>query len=163
DAGAAALQGAGTRRIDLGGLTVVPGLIDAHGHVSGLGFLETRLDLIGTTSAEEVARMVSAKAATARPGEWILGRGWDQNDWTDTRFPTRQVLDAVCQGHPVALRRVDGHASWASTRAMELAGVTRQTSDPPGGQIIRDASGEPTGVFVDLAEEIIDSKIPEPV
>jgi len=147
---------------DLGGAFAMPGLIDAHGHVSGLGQSLRRLRFFGTTSAEQIAGMV-AKAAAERPaGEWILGRGWDQNDWAVKQFPTRALLDSVAPGHPVWLRRVDGHAGWANSRALALAGVTRETRDPDGGRIERGPAGEPTGVLVDNAMSLVQAAVPAP-
>lgn len=160
--GALAFKGATTREIDLGGATVVPGLIDAHGHMAGLGLLAGRLDLVGTGSSDEVAGMVARKSATLKPGQWILGRGWDQNDWKNESFPTSRVLDAAAPDNPVSLSRVDGHATWVNTRAMRLAGVSKETPDPPGGRIVRDASGEPTGILIDRAGDLVEAKIPEP-
>jgi len=147
---------------DLHGAFAMPGLIDAHGHVAGLGQSLRRLRFFGTTSAEQIAGMV-AKAAAERPaGEWILGRGWDQNDWAVKRFPTRALLDSAAPGHPVWLRRVDGHAGWANSRALELAGVTRETQDPEGGRIERGPAGEPTGVLVDNAMSLVNAAVPAP-
>jgi predicted amidohydrolase YtcJ len=150
-------------RVDLRGGFAVPALTDAHGHVEGLGVALQRLRLEGTKSAEAIAAMVGERAKKApTPGEWILGRGWDQNDWPVQKFPTKDVLDRVAAGHPVWLRRVDGHAAWANTRALELAGVTRATADPPGGRIERAPDGAPTGVLVDNAMELVESKLPAP-
>jgi len=145
---------------DLKGAFAMPGLIDSHGHVSGLGHALRRLRFFGTTSEEQIVRLVAAEAAGRPKGEWIQGRGWDQNDWAVKRFPTHASLDAVAPDHPVWLRRVDGHAGWANARAMRLAGVTRATADPPGGRIERDAGGEPTGVFVDNAMGLVSAAIP---
>jgi predicted amidohydrolase YtcJ len=149
-------------RVDLHGGFAVPALTDAHGHVEGLGIALQRLRLEGTKSAEAIAATVGERAKKAPAGEWILGRGWDQNDWAIQKFPTRDVLDRVAGEHPVWLRRVDGHAAWANTRALELAGVTQATADPPGGRIERAADGTPTGVFVDNAMELVDAKLPAP-
>ena len=157
---AAARLGVAPVERDLGGSFAMPGLIDAHGHASGLGHFLRRLRFFGTTSAEQIADMVAAEAANRPQGEWILGRGWDQNDWAARRFPTHETLDADAPAHPVWLRRVDGHAGWANALAMRLAGVTRATPDPPGGRIERDASGEPTGVFVDNAMDLVGSAVP---
>jgi len=145
---------------DLGGAFAMPGLIDSHGHVAGLGHSLQRLRFFGTTSEEQIAGMVAAEATNRPRGEWIQGRGWDQNDWAVKRFPTHASLDAAAPEHPVWLRRVDGHAGWANALAMRLAGVTRATADPPGGRIERDASGEPTGVFVDNAMDLLADAIP---
>ncbi len=157
-----ALKGKTTRVIDLTGRAAVPGLIDAHGHISGLGLAAARLDLTGTTSAAQIAALVKARAATLPEGRWIRGRGWDQNDWKEKAFPTAEALDAAAPAHPVLLDRVDGHAVWVNTAAMRLAGITKSTPDPPGGRIVRDASGEAAGVFVDAAEGLIASKAPPP-
>jgi hypothetical protein len=161
-AGALKMKGNSTRVIDLAGKTVVPGLIDAHGHVAGLGFLANRLDVTGTASAQEIATRVAARAAQLKPGQWIRGRGWDQNDWEGKAFPTHHLLDEAAPANPVALERVDGHAIWTNSRAIEVAGVASSTPDPPGGKIIRDGSGEPTGVFVDAAAGLIEKKMPAP-
>lgn len=160
--GALKLKGPKTRVVDLRGRTVVPGLIDAHGHVTGLGFSLVRLDVTGTSSPDEIAQRVRARAAAAKPGQWILGRGWDQNDWPQKAFPSRKILDAASPDVPVALTRIDGHAVWANSRAIQLAGITARTPDPPGGRIEREPSGEPAGVFVDAAEALIEAKIPDP-
>ena len=112
------------------------------------------------TSWEAIVAMVRQRAATARPGEWILGRSWDQNLWASKAFPTHNELDAVAPDNPVYLTRVDGHAGVANAKAMALAGVTRDTKDPDGGRIIRDAAGRPSGTFVDGAQALVASKIP---
>ena len=152
----------GPTRVDLHGGFAIPALTDAHGHVEGLGIALQRLRLEGTTSAEQIAAMVAERAKRAPAGEWIQGRGWDQNDWVVKRFPTREVLDPVAGDHPVWLRRVDGHAAWANSRALELAGVTKATADPPGGRIERTSDGAPTGVLVDNAMALVESKLPVP-
>ena len=149
-------------RIDLHGGFAIPALTDAHGHVEGLGVALERLRLQGTTSAEQIAQMVGKRAQQAPAGEWIQGRGWDQNHWAVQKFPTREVLDRVSGDHPVWLRRVDGHAAWANSRALELAGVTKDTADPPGGRIERASDGTPTGVLVDNAMALVESKLPVP-
>ena len=156
------LKGPRTRVVELAGRTVVPGLTDAHGHVLGLGLMAGRLELAGTRSAEEIVSQVKARAATMEPGRWVRGRGWDQNDWQVQEFPTRALLDAAAPNHVVVLDRVDGHAIWVNSRALALAGVTKQTPDPPGGRIVRDAAGEATGVLVDAAEALVMSKEPAP-
>ena len=155
-----ALKGPATRVVDLEGRTVVPGLNDAHGHFTNLGASLQRLDFRGVTSWEAIVAAVRQKAAAARPGEWILGRSWDQNLWASKAFPTHNELDAAAPDNPVYLTRVDGHAGVANARAMALAGVTADTKDPDGGRIIRDASGRPSGTFVDDAQALVASKIP---
>ena len=151
-----------TRRIDLAGRAVVPGLTDAHVHVEGLGTALERLDLVGAKSLEEALARVAGAASKAPSGEWILGRGWDQNDWPEKRFPTAADLDRVAGGRPVFLIRVDGHAGWASTEALVRAAVSARTADPEGGRILRDAAGEPAGVLIDKAMALVTAHIPEP-
>jgi predicted amidohydrolase YtcJ len=148
--------------IDVTGATVVPGLTDAHGHLYGLGLSLDTVSLVGLSTFDEAISRVKARASTAQPGEWILGRGWDQNRWPGKQFPTAGPLDAAVPDHPVWLRRVDGHAGVANSAAMRAAGVTASTPDPEGGRIIRDAGGNPTGVFVDAAEGLIDRAVPAP-
>ena len=152
--------GPGTRLLDIGGRPVLPGLIDSHGHVLSLGKLLTQVNLQGTDSYEAVVESVKVRAARTPAGEWIEGRGWDQNRWPEQAFPTHQALSEAVPDHPVALRRVDGHALLANRRALELAHVTRDTPDPAGGRIVRDAQGEPTGVLVDNAEKLVTDVIP---
>ncbi|MDB4967894.1 MAG: putative secreted protein [Myxococcales bacterium] len=157
DAAVAALVGAGTRVIDLHGRAVVPALTDAHAHLSGLGFALAEVDLRGVASAAECARRAAAAAEkSSRP--WIIGRGWDQNRFADKAFPTHAALDHIAR--PVFFERIDGHAGWANAEAMKRAGITRATTDPAGGRIVRDAAGEPTGIFVDNAMSLVDHAIP---
>jgi predicted amidohydrolase YtcJ len=148
--------------VDLGGRAVLPGLVDGHGHLMLLAKGRLELDLAAASSEEDVAAMVGAAAARRRPGEWIAGRGWDQTRWPGQRFPTRASLDRAAPGHPVALVRVDGHATWASGPALARAGVTRHTSDPPGGRIARDPSGEATGLLIDMAQDLVRPLVPPP-
>jgi predicted amidohydrolase YtcJ len=147
--------------VDYGDATILPGLTDAHGHLYGLGLSLDTIPLYAA-SVDEVVTRVKERASRAAAGEWILGRGWDQNRWPGKQFPTAAVLDAAVADHPVWLRRVDGHAGWANSAAMRAAGITAATKDPEGGRIIRDAQGNPTGVFVDAAESLIDGKVPPP-
>jgi len=142
--------------------TILPGLTDAHGHLYGLGLSLDVVKLVDTQSYEEVIDRVKARAATTKPGDWIIGRGWDQNDWPVKEFPTREALDAAVPDHPVFLRRVDGHAALANSAALRLAGITAETKDPAGGKVIRDANGNPTGVFIDNAMDLVEDKIPQP-
>jgi predicted amidohydrolase YtcJ len=155
-----ALEGASTTVVDLRGATVLPGLHDAHAHVVGLGASLQDVDLRGTRSYEEVVGRVRRRLATARPGEWIVGRGWDQNDWADKDWPTHDLLSAASPDNPVYLTRVDGHAGLANRKAIETANLTRSTTDPAGGRIIRSADGEPTGVVIDTAESLVTARIP---
>ena len=140
--------------------TILPGLTDAHAHLYGLGLSLDTVDLNGTTSFADVLARVRARAGTAPAGEWILGRGWDQNDWPVKEFPTAAALDAVISDRPVLLDRVDGHAALANSAAMRAAGITAATKDPSGGRIVRDASGAPTGVFIDEAIGLVERAVP---
>lgn len=157
---AARYVGPGTRVERHPAATLVAGLIDSHAHLTGLGQAIAQLDLVGTGSAKAVAEIVSA-AAGAGDG-WISGRGWDQNDWPEQRFPTHALLSAASPVRPVTLRRIDGHAVWANAAAMKIAGITAQTPDPAGGRIERDAAGVPTGVFIDGAMALIEAGRPAP-
>jgi len=152
----------GEATLDLGGRTVVPGLVDGHGHLMLLAKARLELSFAQAGSEEEIAGMVGGAAARLRPGEWIAGRGWDQTRWPGQCFPTRASLDRAAPGHPVALVRVDGHATWASGAALARAGIARGTPDPPGGRIDRDERGEPTGLLVDRAQDLIRSLVPPP-
>lgn len=149
-----------TTVIDGGGATLLPGLIDSHGHVLNFGLALLRVDLVGTASEDEATVRVAEFAAQNPELGWIQGRGWNQVLWPSNSFPTAAMLDAVVSDRPVWLTRIDGHAGWANSAAMELAGVDRNSSDPTGGQIIRDADGNPTGVFIDTAMGYIGSQIP---
>lgn len=141
---------------------LLPGLIDAHGHVSGLGNEILRVKLRGINSEVEAAKKV-ADFAKANPNtRWVLGRGWNQVLWMDKEFPTKDSLDKTGIKRPVLLRRIDGHAAWVNSKAMEIAGINKHTKDPAGGKIIRDAHGNPTGVLIDNAIDLVESKIPEP-
>ena len=155
-----ALRGASTRVVDLNGRTVIPGMVDAHGHVDNLGLALRTVDLTGTSSYDEVIARVVARAKTAQPGQWIIGRGWDQNDWGDTRFPTHDKLTAAVPNNPVYLTRIDGHAGLANAAALKAANITAQTRDPEGGHIERAAGGAPAGVFVDNAQGLLRRVIP---
>ncbi|UCF39601.1 MAG: amidohydrolase [Gemmatimonadota bacterium] len=158
--GAETYAGSRTERLDLDGKTVIPGMVDAHVHLMGLGTALRTVDLVGTRSYEEVIARVVERAQGVPAGEWIRGRGWDQNDWADTRFPTHEALSRAVPDHPVYLTRVDGHAAVVNAMAMELAGVTAATEDPEGGRILRDAAGTPTGVLIDEAEDVVLAVIP---
>lgn len=156
-----AMKGANTQVLDLEGKTVIPGMIDAHVHLMGLGEGLRTVDLRGSTSYDEVIARVVERAKTTPPGQWILGRAWDQNDWADTRFPTHEKLSAAVPNHPVFLVRVDGHAALANAAAMKAAGLTAAAKDPFGGQIVRDARNSPTGVLVDRAQGLVARAIPD--
>lgn len=162
DQGALALAAPGARIIDVQGGTVIPGFIDSHCHLYGLGKSLAQLELRGTTSPQQIVRMVSSFAADAPGDGWLEGRGWDQNDWAVQEYPDRALLDAATGARPALLRRVDGHAAWANTAALRLAGITAATPDPAGGAIVRDAQGEPTGILIDNAVGLVTAVIPEP-
>lgn len=158
--GAEALAGPRTQRWDLPGRTIIPGMVDAHLHLTNLGATVRTVNLVGTRSYEAIIQRVLARARTTPKGEWIRGRGWDQNDWADTRFPDNDALSRAVPDHPVYLTRVDGHAALVNDKALELAGVSAATQDPPGGRLIRDAQNNPTGVLVDNAQGIVGRVIP---
>ena len=146
-----------------GGKTVVPGFTDSHGHFMGLGFEKLQVDLRGTRSIAEVIERIRAFHPDLEPGQWIRGRGWNQELWTGRAFPTRQDLDTQFPDNPIYLSRVDGHAGWFNTAAMDLAGFEsiQHADDPVGGAIIRDAQGIPTGVFIDDAEMLVLNHMPD--
>lgn len=160
--GAQSYRGDATQVLDVAGQTVVPGMIDAHGHLESLGTAFRTVDLVGSRSLDDVIARVVARANDTPPGEWISGRGWDQNEWADTRFPTHDALSRAVPDHPVYLTRTDGHAVLVNARAMEAAGVTSASRDPDGGRIIRTASGDPTGVLIDRAQGMVSRVIPGP-
>jgi predicted amidohydrolase YtcJ len=160
DAEARTLAGRGTKVVDLHGRTVIPGMTDAHAHLLGLATSLRNVQLAGSRSYEEVIRRVVARAPTIKPGEWLEGRGWDQNLWPEKDFPTHGALTRATPNIPVVLTRVDGHALLANAMAMRLAGVTRSTKDPDGGRIIRLPNGDPSGVFVDNAQGLIRRAVP---
>jgi predicted amidohydrolase YtcJ len=155
-----ALAGSRTRVVDAGGGTVVPGMVDAHAHLLGLGVSLRNVALAGSKTYEEVIARVVERAKTAKPGEWILGRGWDQNLWPEKKFPTHEALTRALPNNPVVLTRIDGHAILANAMAMSAAKVTAATRDPEGGRIERLADGSPAGVFVDNAESLIGRAVP---
>jgi predicted amidohydrolase YtcJ len=153
---------AGEPTIDLGGRAVLPGLVDAHGHLMALARLRLTLDVAGQPSEDACARAVRTRAAATRPGEWILGRGWDQNRWPGSRYPTRAALDRAAPHHPVALGRIDGHALWANSAALRAAGIDGCTPDPPGGRLERDGAGRLTGILIDTAQDLVRRVEPRP-
>ena len=148
-------------RIDGNAKTVLPGLIDAHAHVYDLGLLETNLDLTGTPGLEAAVRKIATYAEEKPHARWIIGSGWNQVTWPVKKFPTAQNIDAVVDDRPVWLYRIDGHAGWANSTAMMLAGIDDDTPDPVGGKIMRDENGHATGVLIDRAMSLIGAKIPD--
>lgn len=148
---------------DLNGQVLYPGFVDGHAHLVGIGMNLLQVDVMGTESYEAVIQRVQRFAASHPVGEggWIQGRGWDQNDWPNKRFPTHELLSRAFPDTPVVLGRVDGHALLANRKAMDIAGIDANTPDPAGGAIVRDRSGRATGVFIDTAEELIWQHVPE--
>ncbi|HJQ58436.1 MAG TPA: amidohydrolase family protein [Vineibacter sp.] len=149
-------------RLDGRGRTLIPGMIDAHGHVMELGFLTLQLDLRGTASLAEAQAKIAAYAAANPSPRWIVGFGWDQEKWGLGRFPTAAELDAAVADRPVWLQRVDGHAGWANSAALKEAGVGPASQSPPGGRIERTGK-QPSGVFVDAAMELVHKAVPPPL
>ena len=150
----------GQQTVDGGGKTLLPGLIDAHGHVMGLGMAALQLDLVGTSSVADLQQRLRTYAASRPNDPWLSGRGWNQELWASKVFPTAADLDAAVSDRPVVLERVDGHAIVVNDAALKAAGVTVATKDPVGGKIERDAKGNPTGLLVDAATELVTSKVP---
>ena len=151
-----ALLAPGGRAVDLRGWAVVPGFTDSHLHFMSYGLSLKEIDLAEVPTLEEALARVAARAAETPAGQWLTGRGWDHSLWAGGDFPSRHDLDRVAPEHPVWLRRKCGHAGWANTRALELAGVTSETPDPPGGAIDRDpATGQPTGIFKERAMDLL--------
>jgi predicted amidohydrolase YtcJ len=149
-----------TSVIDLEGQLVLPGLIDAHAHLHSLGDELTSLNITGTQSYQEVIDAVAIRVQSTKPGEWIVGGRWDQNDWEDKAFPEHDPLSEVSPDNPVYLTRIDGNAAFANKKALEIAGLTKDTPDPVGGFIIRKENGEPTGVLVNRAMNLVSDNIP---
>ncbi len=148
--------------IDATGRYVLPGLIDAHGHVFNLGYLSISLNLAGTPSIDDAVQQIADYAARNIYTNWILGRGWNQVLWPVKEFPKSSDIDAVVNDRPVWLRRIDGHAGWANSKAMQISGIDNDTPDPVGGKILRDANGKATGVLVDNAMSLLETHIPAP-
>jgi predicted amidohydrolase YtcJ len=157
-----ALNYSHSEKIDGQGKTLLPGMTDAHGHVSSLGFSLLRIDLRGLKSAQKTAQVVAQYAAQKPALSWIQGRGWNQVLWVDKQFPSAAILDAQIDDRPVWLERIDGHAGWANSATMKLAGITKNTLSPAGGEIVHDAVGEPTGVLIDNAMALVMDIIPQP-
>jgi len=149
-----------TTVIELDGKLVLPGLIDAHAHLHSLGEELTSLNVTGTTSFQQIIDKVAKKVRTIKPGEWIIGGRWDHNDWEDKTFPVHDALSEVSPNNPVYLTRIDGNSGFANKKALEIAGITRDTPDPFGGVIVRKDNGEPTGVLINRAMNGVIEKIP---
>lgn len=158
---AEAFRASALRLVDLAGATVVPGLNDAHLHLAGIGFREMSFDLEGTKGIADLQAKLKAQVAQAKPGQWIVGRGWIETHWSPAVFPTARDLDEVAPNHPVALERADGHATVVNGLALKLARIDRSTPNPPGGEILRHAdSGEATGMLIDTAASLVERLIP---
>ncbi len=155
-----ALAGPRTKRHDLGGATVVPGFNDAHCHVLSFGFSLLHVALRRAARVADIAAAIAARVARVRDGDWVIGRGYNDNKLAELRHPTRRDLDAVAPRHPVWLQHTSGHMGVASSRALELAKITRDTRDPEGGVIERDSAGEPTGLLKETAQQLLTSAIP---
>jgi len=152
----------GAQQIDAQGRSLLPGLSDAHAHMYGLGFLNISLNLLGTTSVADAVSQIAAYAVNNPHSDWIQGRGWNQVIWPEQEFPTAADIDAAVSDRPVWLRRVDGHAGWANSAALRIAGIDDDTPDPVGGKIIRDDNGHATGVLVDKAMGLVSRHLPTP-
>ena len=150
----------GATIVDGRGRVMLPGITDAHAHVSSLGVLQVSLDLFGVESLEECVARIKEFADNTKGSGWVKGRGWNQVLWPSNAFPTAADIDAVVPDRPVFLRRVDGHAGWANSKALQLAGIDRDTPDPVGGKILRDDNGVATGVLIDKAMELVETQIP---
>lgn len=153
--------GPATQVVDLKGQLVIPGFVEGHGHFTGVGEAQLNLKLMPTTSWEQIVSMVGDAAKGAKPGEWIIGRGWHQEKWTSRPtpnvegFPTHASLDAVSPGNPVLLTHASGHASFVNAKAMEVSDINRSTPNPPGGEILKDAAGDPTGLLRETASGLV--------
>jgi len=155
------LIGAQTKVIDLHGAFAMPGFNDAHLHLGSAAQGKLTVDLEGAKSIEEFQRRIAARVATAKPGEWIVGRGWDHTLWTPARFPMKADLDPISSGHPMFFTHISGHVAVANSKALEIAGITAATPNPPGGEIERDASGQPDGMLKESsASSLVSRKIP---
>ncbi len=159
DAGAKGYVGNNTKVTDLKGKTVIPGLIEGHMHVPMLGENLLKIDAFWKPKAEILAA-VKAEAARVKPGEWITGFGWNNTIWDDKSYPTKEELDAVAPNNPVVMERTDGHMIWVNSKTLELAGITKDSKDPQGGEILRDAKGNPAGCLTDTAGEPVQKIIP---
>jgi predicted amidohydrolase YtcJ len=156
------LKGPQTQVVDLGGHFVMPGFNDAHLHLADAGLQKLNVNLIGVKTLEEFRERLLARVETAKPGDWILGGGWDETMWPVKTLPSRWDLDEISSEHPVFLDRVDGHLAVANTRALQLAKITLASKDPQGGKIDRDENGQPTGILRDTAQQAVRAVIPAP-
>jgi len=161
--------GPATQVVDLQGRLVIPGFVEGHGHFTGVGEAQLNLKLMPTTSWEQIVSMVGEAAKGAKPGEWIIGRGWHQEKWTSRPtpnvegFPTHASLDAVSPNNPVLLTHASGHASFVNAKAMEVSDINRSTPNPTGGEILKDAAGNPTGLLRETASGLVRINRGDPV
>lgn len=162
DADVRELLASGGEGIDLGGRLVIPGMTDAHVHLSWYADMLNTVALYDTPSQDEAVRRVASKAAETPKGQWVRGRGWAQDDWPDRAFPSASLLDSAVPDHPVYLTARSGHAAWANSAALREGNVTANTDDPPGGEIVRDEAGEPTGLLLEEAMNLVGAVIPSP-
>src|SRR5712692_10378858 len=153
-------QGAKTRVVDLHGATMVPGMTDSHYHFLGVGEREMNLNLEGITNLEEFLAKVKARVDQAKPGEWVTGRGWIETFWKPPVFPTRWDLDRISPNNPLFLTRADGHGTVVNSAALKIAGITKDTPSPFGGEISKDKNGEPNGMLLDAARGLVARHIP---
>jgi predicted amidohydrolase YtcJ len=160
--------GSATQVIDLNGQLAIPGFIEGHGHFPGIGEGKMNLELMGTKSWNEIVQMVAQAVEKAKPGQWIIGRGWHQEKWSSAPqpnvegFPTHESLDKISPNNPVILTHASGHASFANQKALELSGITAQTKNPDGGEILKDKNGNPTGLLRETASRLIKRGAGEP-
>jgi len=161
DRDARAWRGPKTRVVDLGGATVLPGLVDSHTHIAGLGERESQVDLVGVATEAEAVERVAAFAKSVPKGQWVLGRGWDEGAWAN-HYPTKKLLGERVPDHPVLLSGLHTFAVWANPLALERAGISRATAAPEGGEIVKDAAGEPTGVLLNRATSLLTDAVPPP-
>jgi predicted amidohydrolase YtcJ len=154
-------RGAGTEVMDLDGATVLPGMVDSHTHVVELGAMLARVDLVGVETEEEAVELAAARAAQVPEGTWVVGAGWDEGAWAD-RYPDMELLSERIPNHPVYMRSLHGFAGWGNRLAFERAGITAATEAPTGGEIRKDARGNPTGILLNRAVQLLDSTIPPP-
>src|SRR3954453_17814522 len=161
DADAAKWIGPRTQVVDLHGMLAIPGFIEGHGHFTGVGEFRMGLDLREARTWDEIVAQVARAVKQAKPGEWIVGRGWHQSNWTKAPepnvegFPLHDSLDKVSPNNPVVLTHASGHASFANGKAMAAAGITRDTKNPAGGEILKDRAGNPTGLLRERAEGLV--------
>ncbi len=155
-----AWRGANTKLIDAGGKLLIPGFNDAHVHFVSGGLQLDNIQLNNATSSEEFAHRIAERAKITPKGEWILGGNWDETKWNPPDMPTKEMIDAVTPDTPVFVSRYDGHMGLANSVALRLAGITAKTADPPGGTVVRDAQGNPTGALKDAATDYMDKVIP---